>query len=184
MPLVHNLFERPPIRLADRLERPVSRAADPEQISQEDRPGTDWVLDWLIAHRGTFEAVVIPSNGAPVTSLLPNIENANLPDGRPAELPVIGWKGTDLSRATAMLFDRLESRKIRHLAHPGLDAAATSAALKVLGAGGWVIDRAKSVSEAAPLQAVIGAVRCAETLDPSRIRRVGLGAVRLGVSGE
>jgi hypothetical protein len=65
-----------------------------------------------------------------------------------------------------MLFDRFESRKIRHLAHPGLDAAATSAAVKVLGQGGWVIDRAKSVTDAAPLQAVIGAVWGAETLAP------------------
>jgi hypothetical protein len=65
-----------------------------------------------------------------------------------------------------MMFDRLESRKIRHLAHPGLDAAATSAAVKVLGQGGWVIDRAKSVTDAAPLQAVIGAVWGVETLAP------------------
>jgi hypothetical protein len=83
MPLVHNLFERPPIRFADRLEWPVSRAADPEQISQEDRPGTDWVLladrpSWHLRGGGH------PVQWAPVTSLLPNIENANLPDGRPS----------------------------------------------------------------------------------------------------
>jgi hypothetical protein len=64
---------------------------------QEDRPGTDWVLDWLIANRDSFEGIVIQSNGAPVTSLQPDIENAHLPDGRAAELPVIAWKGTDLS---------------------------------------------------------------------------------------
>ena len=133
---------------------------------EEDRPGTDWVLDWLLANRGSFEGVVVQSNAAPVSSLLPDIENACLPNGSAAGLPVIGWKGTDLSAATGMLFDRLESRKIRHLAHPGLDAAAMSAAVKVLGAGGWVIDRAKSVTDAAPLQAVIGAVWGAETLAP------------------
>ena len=38
--------------------------------------------------------------------------------------------------------------------------------MKVLGAGGWVIDRAKSVSDAAPLIAVIGAVWGVETLAP------------------
>jgi hypothetical protein len=65
-----------------------------------------------------------------------------------------------------MLFDALESRKLKHLAHPGLDAAAASAAVKVLGAGGWLIDRAKSVSDAAPLIAVIGAVWGMETLAP------------------
>lgn len=132
----------------------------------EDRPGTDWVLDWLIANRDSFEGIVVQSNGAPVTSLLPDIENAHLPDGRPAQLPLIGWKGTDLSAATGILFDCLEGRKIRHLAHPGLDAAATSAAVKVLSQGAWVIDRAKSVTDAAPLQAVIGAVWGVETLAP------------------
>ena len=132
----------------------------------EDRPGVDWVLDWVIANRDSFETIVIQSNGAPATTVFNEIENAHTADGRPAELPLISWKGTDLSAATGMLFDRLESRKIRHLAHPGLDAAATSAAVKVLGAGGWVIDRAKSVSDAAPLQAVIGAVWGAETLAP------------------
>ncbi|MGO9154045.1 terminase [Mycobacterium sp.] len=130
----------------------------------EDKPGTDWVVDWLIAHRDTFETIVVQSNGAPVTSLLPDIENVCLPDGSAAGLPVIAWKGTDLSSATSMLFDRLESRKIRHASHPGLDAAATSAAVKVLGAGGWVIDRAKSPTDAAPLIAVIGAAWAAETL--------------------
>jgi hypothetical protein len=134
----------------------------------EDRPGTDWVLDWLIAHRGSFESIVVQSNGAPVTSLYGDIEYAHTADGRAAQLPLISWKGTDLSAATGMMFDRLESRKIRHLAHPGLDAAATSAAVKVLGHGGWVIDRAKSVTDAAPLQAVIGAVWGVETLAPRR----------------
>lgn len=133
---------------------------------QEDRPGTDWVLDWLLAQRDTFEAVVVQSNNAPVSSLLPDIENAHLPDGSPAQLPVIAWKGVDLAGATGRLFDLLESRKVRHLQHPGLDAAATSAAVKVLGAGGWVIDRAKSVSDAAPLIATIGAVWGMETLGP------------------
>ncbi len=132
----------------------------------EDKSGTDWVLDWLIDHRDSFEGIVVQSNGAPVSSLLPDIENAHLPDGRAAELPVIGWRGTDLSGATGTLFDRLEARKIRHLAHPGLDAAATSASVKVLSAGGWVVDRARSVTDAAPLQACIGAVWKAETLAP------------------
>jgi len=132
----------------------------------EDRPGTDWVVDWLIAHRDSFEGIVVQSNGAPATTVFNEIENACLSDGSAAGLPVIGWKGTDLATATGMMFDRLEGRKIRHLAHPGLDAAATSASVKVLSQGGWVIDRAKSVTDAAPLQAVIGAVWGTETLAP------------------
>ena len=37
--MVHNLIERPPIRLADRLERAVSRIPDTEQISHLGAPG-------------------------------------------------------------------------------------------------------------------------------------------------
>jgi len=133
---------------------------------QEDRPGVDWTLDWLLANRGSYEKIVVQSNGSPSTTVFNEIESAHLPDGRPAELPVIGWKGTDLSAATGMMFDRLESRKIRHAFHPGLDAAATSASVKVLSQGGWVIDRQKSPTDAAPLQAVIGALWGAETLAP------------------
>ena len=124
------------------------------------------MVGWLIANRDSFEGIVVQSNGAPVTSLLPDIENAHLPDGSAAQLPLIAWKGTDLAGATGILFDRLEGRKIRHLAHPGLDAAATSAAVKTLSQGAWVIDRAKSVTDAAPLVAAIGALWGAETLAP------------------
>jgi hypothetical protein len=94
---------------------------------------------------------VLQSNGAPVTSLYADMENARLSDGSAAQLPLIDWKGTDLAAATGMMFDRLDTRKIRHLAHPGLDAAATSAAVKVLAQGSWLIDRAKSITDAAPL---------------------------------
>ena len=91
----------------------------------EDRPGVDWVLDWLLAHRDSFEGIVIQTNGAPVTSLLSDIENAHLPDGRPAELPVIAWKGTDLSSATACCSTLWSPARSGIWPHPGLDAAAT-----------------------------------------------------------
>jgi hypothetical protein len=71
------------------------------------------------------------------------------------------------------MFDFLDRRKIKHLAHPGLDMAATSAAIKVLAQGAWVIDRIKSPTDAAPLQAAIGAVWALETLLPvKKTRRV------------
>jgi hypothetical protein len=133
----------------------------------EDRAGTDWVIPWLVANRSSFEGIVVQSNGAPVTSLYADMAAARLPDGSTAQLPLIDWKGTDLATATGMLFDRLDTRKIRHLAHPGLDAAATTASVKVLAQGSWVIDRAKSITDAAPLQAVVGAVWGAETLAPA-----------------
>ena len=129
----------------------------------EDRAGTDWVVPWLLENRASFEGIVVQANAAPATSLIDEIQNA-LVDGNPAELPLVEWKGTDLTSATSVVVDLLDTRRLRHLAHPGLDAAATSAAVKVLSQGAWVINRAKSVTDAAPLQAVIGAVWALETI--------------------
>lgn len=123
-----------------------------------DRSGTDWVIPWLVEHQDGFAAVVMQSNGAPVTSLIE--------DAKAEGLNVIEWGGADLGIATGKVWDHMNERTLRHLEHPGLDAAATSAAIKVLAQGAWVIDRAKSPTDAAPLQAVIGAVWGLETLEP------------------
>jgi hypothetical protein len=42
----------------------------------EDRAGTDWVVHWLVANCDYYEGIVVQSNGAPVTSLCNDIENA------------------------------------------------------------------------------------------------------------
>lgn len=133
-----------------------------------DRAGADWVIPWLIEHRDTYAGIVIQSNGAPETSLIEDINNAVLPNGQPANLPVMAWAGPDLGSATGIVFDRLDKRRIRHLGHPGLDAAATTASVKVLSQGAWVIDLATSPTDAAPLKAFIGAVWAAETAAPRR----------------
>ena len=134
----------------------------------EDRAGSDWVIPWLIEHRDSYSGIVIQANGAPETSLIDDINNAVLPNSQPANLPVITWGGPDLGSATGMVYDALDRRKIRHLAHPGLDAAATSASVKVLSQGAWVIDLAASPTDAAPLKAFIGAVWAVETAAPTR----------------
>lgn len=133
-----------------------------------DRTGTDWVIPWLIENRESYSGIVIQSNGAPETSLIDDINNALLPSGQAANLPILAWAGPDLGSATGLMFDRLEKRKIRHLAHPGLDAAATSASVRVLSQGAWVIDLAASPTDAAPLKAAIGAVWAVETAPPVR----------------
>lgn len=125
-----------------------------------DRAGTDWVVPWLVEYQDSFDGVVVQSNGAPETSLIDDIEKAGL--------KMIAWAGPDLGIATGITFDRLDKRRIRHLAHPGLDAAATSASVKVLSQGAWVIDLAKSPTDAAPLKAFIGAVWGLETLEPEQ----------------
>lgn len=124
-----------------------------------DRAGTEWVVSWLADHADRFDAVVIQTNGAPVTSLLIDIENAD------ADITVLPWAGPDLGAGFGLVYDRLESTvtnpeapRFLHLPHPGLDRAASTAVPKVLGQGAVVIDRAKSPTDAAPLQALIGAV--------------------------
>lgn len=133
-----------------------------------DRSGSDWVIPWLIEQRDTYAGIVIQSNGAPETALIDDIANAVLPNGTPANLTVIPWTGADLGSATGIMFDRLENRRIRHLEHPGLDVAATTAAVKIMAQGAWLIDLARSPSDAAPLKAAIGAVWATETTAPVR----------------
>jgi len=123
-----------------------------------DRAGTDWVIPWLIDNRDSYSGIVIQSNGAPETALIEDIGLAD--DG---SLPILPWGGADLGSATGLIFDRLERRAIKHLAHPGLDAAATTASIKVLSQGAWVIDLANSPTDAAPLKAFIGAIWALET---------------------
>ncbi|WP_287004645.1 MULTISPECIES: LAGLIDADG family homing endonuclease [Gordonia] len=124
-----------------------------------DRAGTEWVVGWLADHADRFDGVVIQTNGAPVTSLLVDIESADV------DVTVIPWAGPDLGIGFALVYDRLEATvsdpgapRLQHLPHPGLDRAASTAVPKVLGQGAVVIDRAKSPTDAAPLQAMIGAV--------------------------
>ncbi len=117
----------------------------------ESGPRTDWVVDWLAARRDKFTTVVMRTvSGSPVLSLLPDMAAAGL--------DVTEWKGSDIGAAHGALFDRVRDGTLRHLPHPGLDAAATSAAIKVQPGGGWIVDSLKSPSDPAALLAVIGAV--------------------------
>ena len=116
-----------------------------------DRAGTDWVLPWLESNKDAYKAVVVRSGaGSPVLSLLQEFEEA--------ELPVANWEGKEVGAAHGQMFDRLRDGQIRHLPHPGLDLAATSAAVKPLQAGGWIVDTYKSPSDTCALWAAIGAV--------------------------
>ncbi len=117
----------------------------------ESAPHTDWVVDWLAARRDKFTTVVVRAvSGSPVLSLLPDMAAAGL--------DVTEWKGSDIGAAHGALFDKVRDGTLHHLPHPGLDAAATSAAIKVQTGGGWIIDTHKSPSDTASLTAAIGAV--------------------------
>lgn len=134
-----------------------------------DRPGTAWVVPWLVKFRDHISGVVVQANGAPATSLIDDIRSAKTPDGEDAGLQVVEWGGADLGNSFGQLYDRLDASlgdedapdpdpQILHLAHPGLDAAALSAKPKVLSNGAVVIDRIKSPTETSALIAFMGAV--------------------------
>jgi hypothetical protein len=118
---------------------------------REERPGTDWVKDYLVENRKTFAVLVVRSgSGAPVGALLKELQDARL--------PVVEWKGADIPAAHAQIIDRLRDKKIKHLPHGSLDMAATSAAEKQTTGGGFVVDDRKSPTDTAALYAVEGAV--------------------------
>lgn len=122
----------------------------------QDRPGTDWIIDYLLETRKTYGAVVVRSGSAsPIATLLDAM--------KAAKIPVTEWRGVEIPAAHGQMFDRLqdstpENPKIAHLPHLALDTAATSASERALPGGGFVIDHAKSPCDTAPLFAAIGAV--------------------------
>lgn len=116
-----------------------------------DRAGTEWVLPYLLEQRDAYTSVVVRAgSGSPNLALLDVLIEA--------ELPVVEWKGADIGSGYGLMFDRLRDSQITHLTHPGLDMAATSAVVKPLPAGGWIVDPIKSPSDTAPLYAAVGAV--------------------------
>ena len=115
-----------------------------------DQANTDWVPRYLVEHRADYELIVI--RGGTGSSAMSLIEALQLHD-----LPVIKWVGVDFGAAHGQLFDRLRDKTFRHLPHPDLDAAATSAAIQLLSGGAWVLDQHKSPTDVTPLWAVMGA---------------------------
>jgi hypothetical protein len=121
-----------------------------------DRVGTEWVWEWLHANRAGYSVVVLRSGaGTPARSLLDEIEAAGL--------PLEEWKSADVSAACGQMFDLLrdstkEAVRVRHRSHPGLDSAATSAAIKIQEGGAWTINLKDSPNDPAPLMAALGAV--------------------------
>lgn len=117
----------------------------------ESRPGTDWIPGWLTDNRDTYAGLVVRAGGgSPVLSMLQELTDS--------KFPVIEWKGPEVGAAFGQLFDRVRDKNFRHLAHPGLDAAATTAVPRIQPGGGFVVDINKSPTDVAPLYACAGAV--------------------------
>jgi hypothetical protein len=124
--------------------------AEPVVGVLESRPGTDWLVGWLLANKASYCNVVVRSGSGTTTISL-------LDDFTAARLPVIEWSGSEVGAAFGQLFDRVSERTVRHLTHSGLDAAATSAVTRPQPGGGFVVDLNKSPTDVAPLYAVAGA---------------------------
>lgn len=121
-----------------------------------DSKGTDWVTDWLLENKDKYECIYVQDKGAPVSTLIPELQTARL--------PIVPWNATDVAPATGMVFDRLHKRAIRHLTHDVLDTAAATAMVKILSRSAFEIDMVKSPCDAHPLQACIGALWALETI--------------------
>lgn len=118
--------------------------------------GSAWVREWLMERRARIECVTGQSNGAPESDLL-----AELAGDRMFPIPVIPWKGSDLTGWTGRAWDAIKDGRLRHNPQPVLDQAAAFAVKKDLGSGGmWVLDARKSQADVAPLHGAFGAYGC------------------------
>jgi hypothetical protein len=123
------------------------------------RAGTDWVTGWLAERTDIIDAVTGQGRGAPVSSLLPDIEAAGL--------TVTPWQGSDLANGTGSFYDLVrlgvadkdgQPAGLRHLPQPLLDVAAATAVVKMTEGGAFLWDRRRSPTDIAPLVAATGAV--------------------------
>jgi hypothetical protein len=116
-----------------------------------DQAGTDWVIPFLKRNRKRYNTIVLRiGGGVPASSFANEIEEAGLPWTK--------WQHAEVAAGFGQTYDHLRDRTMRHLPHPALDAAATSAATKDHPDGGKVIDAARSPTDTSPLTGAIGAV--------------------------
>lgn len=117
------------------------------------RTGTDWVVPWFkkrIGKEGLL-GVVLQSKGAPVSSLLEDLQNCRDEQGN--RLNVVEWGGTDLGPGTGQFYDLVRQDGLRHRGQPILDLAVALAAMRPVGEY-WLWDRKKSPVD---ITALIGA---------------------------
>lgn len=135
------------------------------------RSGTSWVAEWLTdSDRSEVvrEApVAIQAKGAPASSLVQPL--------REAGINVIEWGGSDLGAGTGAFYDLVRAAigegaattGVRHRNQPLLNIAAANAVSKPAG-DTWLVNRARSAVDSAPLIAAIGATWCLTSAMPER----------------
>lgn len=136
---------------ADR-KRTVIASAGPSTITGthveviENRAGTGWVVERLIALRDKHKpsAIVCNPNGGSA-GLLPELTRA--------KVEVIHCKGPDYTQACEDAMHAIEDKRWRHIDQASLTAAVTGAGKRVTG-DAWVFDR-RGVLDISPLTAVV-----------------------------
>lgn len=125
------------------------------------RAGSDWVIGWLTDEKRTYKpnGVVWQVNGAPVSSITDDLQKSTL--------PLMPWSGSDLGRATGLIFDLVTNPDpedetkfipgVYHRPQPALDIAANTARVKPSG-DSWLWDRSKSPADISTLVSLTGAV--------------------------
>ena len=116
------------------------------------------VADWLaatIAARPTA-GVALQATGAPVSSLLPDLERLGV--------PVVQIAAADIPRACGLAFDAVRSTSVRHLGQSQVERALAVAETRTL-SDGWALDRKRSRMDIAPLVAWVHALWAASTFD-------------------
>jgi hypothetical protein len=125
------------------------------------RAGTDWVTEWLRSPERSEAVrsapVALQARGAPVSSLLPELQDARI--------PVVEWAGTALGVATGEFYDRVRAAigegtgaaQLRHRSQPLLNVAAATASTRPI-QDAWLWDRRRSPTDVSPLIAVTGAL--------------------------
>jgi len=117
------------------------------------------VVAWLVdatTKRETY-GVALQANGAPVSSLLPDLER---------ELTCTVWPmaAADVPRSCGIAFDAVKALQVRHLGQSQIDRALSIAETRTL-SDGWALDRKRSRLDIAPLVAWVHALWLASTFD-------------------
>lgn len=118
-----------------------------------ERAGSDWVADWLRVRVDDIEAITGQTRGAPVSSLMEDLE-MELGD----VIRFQDWAGADLPQGTGKFYDLVRENGLNHNPWPSLDLAAATAVPKLTDGGAFMWDRKRSPTDVAPLQAATGAI--------------------------
>jgi hypothetical protein len=89
--------------------------------------------------------VALQATGAPVSSLLPDLE-------RELSCPVVPISGADVAKACGLAYDAVTSGTVRHRGQSQIDRAIGAAEVRSL-SDGWALDRKRSRVDIAPLVA-------------------------------